>query len=470
MEVVQGRKVIVIGGSLAGLFAAAASASAGADTTIIERDVLPTEPSPRRGVPQSRQPHVLLHRGLLAAQELLPGLREDLIRHGAAHFDSGAMPWLSEYGWLPTWIPSFELVSATRPLLEHVVRQRVRELPNVVIHEGVRVSQLRRSAGKWQAECEDATMSEADIVIDASGRSSRLSHWLSGLGYPVQEPHTIDAHFGYACRVYRANGSVPLSTGLMIVASPASDTGALAIPVEDDKWLVVSAGYGDRRPSRETDEFLPFLDGLRDRAIADLVRRLEPISDVAIYRQTANRRNTFGRSRAWPANLIVVGDAYCAFNPIYGQGITVAACQALLVRDALAKRRALRTVRLQRRIAAVADLPWSVATSEELRRPTTAGKQSRSQQLMSRWSAELAQLMTRGDRGAYRAFTRVYHLMGGPIALFHPALFLSAGRAAIRGLPPPAPRPAILDSFAPEGSPTAASPEPGVREPRHQEP
>jgi 2-polyprenyl-6-methoxyphenol hydroxylase-like FAD-dependent oxidoreductase len=307
-------------------------------------------------------------------------------------------------------------------------------------------------------------------VIDASGRSSRLSHWLSGLGYPVQEPHTIDAHFGYACRVYRANGSVPLSTGLMIVASPASDTGALAIPVEDDKWLVVSAGYGDRRPSREIDEFLPFLDGLRDRAIADLVRRLEPISDVAIYRQTANRRNTFGRSRAWPANLIVVGDAYCAFNPIYGQGITVAACQALLVRDALAKRRVLRTVRLQRRIAAVADLPWSVATSEDLRRPTTAGKQSRSQQLMSRWSAELAQLMTRGDRGAYRAFTRVYHLMAGPIALLHPALFLSAGRAAIRGLPPPAPRPAILDSFAPEGLPTAPSPEPGVREPRHQEP
>src|SRR5205823_12532798 len=129
---------------LAGLFAAAASASAGAHTTIIERDVLPTEPSSRKGVPQDRQPHVLLHRGLLAAEELLPGLRDDLIRHGAVRFDSGAMPWLGEYGWLPTWIPSYELISATRPLLEHIVRQRIRALPNVVIHEGVKVSQLRR--------------------------------------------------------------------------------------------------------------------------------------------------------------------------------------------------------------------------------------------------------------------------------------------------------------------------------------
>ena len=469
MEVVQGREVIVIGGSLAGLFAAAASASAGAHTTIIERDLLPTEPSPRRGVPQSRQPHVLLHRGLLAAEELLPGLREDLIRHGAAQFDSGAMPWLSEYGWLPTWIPSFELVSASRPLLEHVVRQHVRALPNVVIHEGVRVGQLRRSAGKWQAECEDATMSEADIVIDASGRSSRLPHWLSELGYPVQEPRTIDAHFGYACRVYRANGSVPISTGIMILATPPTDTGALAIPVEDGKWLVASAGYGDRRPSREKDEFVPFLDGLRDRAIADLVRTLEPISDVAIYRQTANLRNSYGRSRAWPANLLVVGDAYCAFNPIYAQGITIAACQALLLRDALARRRPLRTVRLQRKIAAVADLPWFVATSEDLRRQSTAGKQSRSQQLISSWSAELIQLMTRGDRGACRAVRGVYHLMARPTALFHPGLFLSAGLAAIRGMPAAAPRPAVLDSLAPEGSRAAASPDPAIREPRHQE-
>jgi hypothetical protein len=106
-------RVVVIGASLAGLFAAAAAAANGADTVILERDRLPKTPEPRRGVPQGRQAHVLLYRGLLSAEELLPGLREDLIAHGAARFDSGTMPWLGEYGWLPTWWQGFELVSVT---------------------------------------------------------------------------------------------------------------------------------------------------------------------------------------------------------------------------------------------------------------------------------------------------------------------------------------------------------------------
>jgi flavin-dependent dehydrogenase len=454
---VAGRDVIVIGGSLAGLFAATAAASSGARTTIIERDVLPDEPSSRKGVPQDRQPHVLLHRGLLAAEELLPGLREDLIRHGAVRFDSGAMPWLGEYGWMPTWIPSFELVSVTRPLLEHVVRERVRQLPNVVIHEGVRASQLRRSGSRWQVGCEAGTMSEADVVIDASGRSSRLPHWLSELGYPTSEPRAIDAHFGYACRVYRANGVVPIDTGIMIFAVPETGVGALALPVEDDKWLVVAAGYGDRRPSRDPAEFVPFLDGLRDPAIADLVRVLEPISDVVTYRQTGNRRHSYGEHRAWPDSLIVVGDAYCAFNPIYGQGITVAACQAVLLRDTLAKNKPLRSRRLQRRIAAVADFPWSVATTEDIRRPSSTDELTRSQQMIGRWTGELAKLAAHGERGAYRAFVGVYHLMAAPALLFHPALFLSAALTAIRGMPPAAPRPPILDAFASQGASTTAS-------------
>jgi flavin-dependent dehydrogenase len=136
---------------------------------------------------------------------------------------------------------------------------------------------------------------------------------------------------------------VPIDTGIMIFAVPETGVRALALQVEDDKWLVVPAGYGDRRPSRDPAEFVPFLDDLRDPAIADLVRALEPISYVVTHRQTNNRRHSYGKHRAWPDGLIVVGDAYCAFNPIYGQGITVAACQAVLLRDTLVKNKQLRS-------------------------------------------------------------------------------------------------------------------------------
>ena len=442
-------QVVIIGGSLAGLFAAAACAAAGTTATIVERDTLPAVPASRKGVPQDRQAHVLLHRGLIAAEELLPGLQADLIRHGGAKFNTGNMPWLGEYGWLPTWIPSYDFITTTRPLLEHVVRQRVRALSGVTIHDGVRVSELRRSGGSWRMDCGDSAVLEADLVIDASGRSSRLPQWLNALGISVPDPRTVDAQLGYACRVYRSRGPLPISTGIMVAATPESGAGGLALPVEGGHWLVIATGYGDHRPSRGVSEFDQFLADLRDPAVADLVRILEPVSEVAVYRQTGNRRQRYGEFRHWPDGLIAVGDAYCTFNPAFGQGITVAAAQALLVRDALASSDALAARRLQRRIGAVADLPWSVVTSDDLRYPSSTGRQSLGQRLLGGWMAELGRLAAHGDRGAYRAFARVYHLMGSPLLLFHPALFASAARSLLRERPTAAPRPAVLDALSP---------------------
>jgi flavin-dependent dehydrogenase len=449
------RQVVIIGASLAGLFAAAAAVGSGARTLIIERDVLPDEPTPRKGVPQGRQPHVLLHRGMLAAEKLLPGIREDLVRHGAVPFDTGTMAWLGEYGWLPTWIPGYEMVSATRPLLEHLVRERVRDLEGVRLHEGVRVTELQRDGRTWHVVCEDGTSVRADLVIDASGRSSRLPHWLGKLGVPPTQPLTVDARLGYACRTYRVVGGPPIETAVLIAATPQTGRGALAIPVEDDHWLVLAAGYGDRRPSRESAEFDEFLAALPDPAISDLTKILEPVSDVAIHRQTGNQRSRYGHSRGWPAGLLAVGDAYCAFDPVYGQGITVAACQALLIRDALrhdrtpADRGPVETRRLQRRIGAAADFPWLVATTEDLRHPSSAGSQTKVQQLVGLWTGLLARLAAHGDRGAYLAFARVYHLMAAPAMLFHPSVIFSACRAALRGMPEENPRPRALHALTP---------------------
>jgi 2-polyprenyl-6-methoxyphenol hydroxylase-like FAD-dependent oxidoreductase len=433
--------VVVIGASLAGLLAAAAAAQSGARTMIIERDRLPDVPEPRKGVPQGRQAHVLLHRGLISAAALLPGLRDDLLAVGASAFNSGEMPWLGEYGWMPTWLPSYELVSVTRPLLEHVVRERVQALPLIEVREGVRATGLRRRDAGWQVIIDDRDEVAADVVIDASGRGSRMPHWMADLGVPVPEPEAVDAHLGYACRLYRATRPAPLTTGVVIAGTPQTSRGAIALPVENDDWLVIAGGYGVHRPTRDPDEFAAFLASLPDPAVADVAAALTPVSDIAVYRQTSNRRYHYGQLRGWPEGLLVIGDAACAFNPVYGQGMTVAAQQALLLRDRWGR------PGLQRLLDRVADFCWSVATSEDLRHPTSVGSQDRMQRIVAAWSAELTKLAVTGDRRASRTFADVYHLMAEPRALFHPALFATVARARLVGRGRPAPRPAVLDGL-----------------------
>ncbi len=432
-------RVVVIGASLAGLLAAAASAQSGARTMIIERDLLPAAPEARKGVPQSRQAHILLHRGLRSAEALLPGLRDDLIAAGASAFDSGEMPWLGEYGWMPTWLPSYELVSATRPVLEHVVRRRVQAFPLIEIRDGVRVTGLRRNGVGWQVITEDGATTDADLVIDASGRGSRMPHWLAELGVRLPDAELIDPQLGYACRLYRAVGPAPLRTGVVIATTPATGRGGMALPVENDHWLVLAIGCGPQRPTRDPGEFAAFLTSLHDPGVADVAAELEPVGDIAVYRQTSNRRNHYGKVRNWPDGLLAVGDSACAFDPVYGQGITIAAQQAVLLRDHWGQRR------LQRRLDQVADFCWSVATTEDLRYPTADGRQNPIQRLVNAWTTELTKLAVAGHRRSLAALAGAYHLMIDPRALFHPALFVAVGRARIRGRGQPAPRPAALE-------------------------
>lgn len=441
------RQAIVIGAGLGGILAAAALARTGWTVTVLERDRLPAGAEHRRGVPQDRQAHILLHRGMQAIDGLLPGFRAELLARDAVPFDSGRMPWLGEYGWLSNAQPSWEVVSATRPLMDAVARDLLRRLPGVRIRDGLRVHGLEPVPGGWRvlagSEEEPDVSVSAPVVIDASGRSSRLSHWLPKLRQP--EAELVDARVGYAGRLHVAPGGPPLRTGLAIIGRLPDGSSGLALPVEQGHWMISAAGMGGSRPPRDTAGYRGFFAGLRDPAIADLLTVLEPAGEVTVHRQTSNRRFTWGRHADWPAGLLVLGDALCSLDPIYGQGITVAALQAELLRDALSAGRPVDR-RLQRRLLAVTDLPWSIATGNDLRYPSCPATPSRGQQLSAAFTSRLGQLAAAGDPRATKAFSDVYHLMAPPTAFLRPALLAAAARPLpTRRLP----RPAVLDQLSP---------------------
>jgi 2-polyprenyl-6-methoxyphenol hydroxylase-like FAD-dependent oxidoreductase len=443
---VQRSDVVVIGASLAGLFAAAAAASEGRRVAVLERDVLPNRPQPRAGVPQGRQPHVFLYRGLLDINELLPGLRQNLLDLGAVPFNTGDLPWLGEHGWFPTSQRRFEVVSATRPLFEHVVAQRVLTMSTVTVHQNVRANALHRASNRWLVKGADGSCFESDLVVDASGRGSRLPHWLVDLGLEPPPTFAIDAHVGYATRMYLGGPRARELPGVVVAATPTTLTGGLALAVEGRQWLVLAAGFGDRRPPRDATGFTTFLAGLRDSALADLVAQCQPVTDVAVHRQTGNRRHLYDRIPN--CGLLVIGDAFCSFNPVYGQGITVAASQALALREALASgMRPVDTGRLLRQFAALVAVPWAIATSEDLRFRTSSGRQSPSQALFGWWTRELGKVAVHGDTRAAAVLVSVYNLIAPPTDLLHPALAMSVLRARVGGYQPATPRPARVEAL-----------------------
>jgi len=433
--------VVVIGASLAGLFAAVAAADAGCRVTVLDRDLLPDRPQSRPGVPQGDQPHVFLYRGLLAAEELLPGLDAELVTAGAVPIDTGRLPWLAEYGWSPIGDHGYRILSLTRPLLEQIVRRRVAATDRVAIRGGVQVDGLQRRLAGWVLHSRDAAPIEADLVIDASGRTSRLDRWLDVLGVPAARVSRIDAGVGYATRLYRGGPGTPV----VVLATVEHARGGLVLPVEGDRWQVGVVGIGDDRPPRDADGFLAYLRGLRDPALADQVQGWEPLGDVAVHRQTANVRHHYEELEQWPARLLVLGDAFCAFDPIYGHGITVAARQAVELRGQVAGlTTAAETRRLQRRLAEVVELPWAIAAGQDLRFPTSQGRQTRRQALISNWGRQVGHLASCGNARAAAVLSRMYHLMGAPLEIFHPALIGAVALARVRGFPAGNPRPAML--------------------------
>ncbi len=445
-DAMTGQRVVVIGASAAGLFAAAGAFGAGAEVTVLERDELADEPLPRAGVPQGRQPHVFLYRGLLAAEELLPGLRRDLLDAGAIVFDTADLAWLGDQGWISRNSTSYQVFSTTRPLLELVIRRRVEALPQVRIRSGVAVVGLRKSAGaRWVVELADGTEVEADLVIDASGRSSRLSRWLDGRIDGEVRTTVIDAKIGYATRVYVGDANMGDIPGVLIQATTFDPTGGIAIPVEGRRWLIGAVGMGQDRPPRDVAGFESFLAGLRDPALFELACRLQPVSDVTVHRQTSNTRRHYQEKTDWPDGVLAMGDALCAFNPIYGQGIAVAACEAVLLRDSL--RSGVRPGDCRRLLGRFDDtvaLPWSIATGTDLRFATSEQDPPRSSALPNWWTSSLVALSTHGNRRAAETLGGVYHLMMPTRQLLHPALVRDVFRAKITGYGPAAPRPAGL--------------------------
>ena len=438
---------LVVGGSMAGLLAARVLADRFGRVTVVERDALPDGAEFRAGVPQSRHLHILLAKGLELLDELFPGVAEELKGVGAETVDWPAdVLWLSPFGWSERFSVGLRMLSASREVFEWSVRRRVAALPNVRMLSGREVTGLvtggeqgrevrgvrvrERGAGKAGNEETGETV-EADLVVDASGRESRAPRWLDELGYGAPPETVINAKLGYASRYYeRREDQARDWKGVFVSARPDSPRSGVLFPIEGDRWLVTLIGYGGDHPPTDERGFLEFARSIRDPILYEVLKDAKPISPVRGYLRTENRWRHYERLKEWPEGLLVTGDAACAFNPVYGQGMTAAALAARVLERCLEDRSGTEGLgrRFQRALAKSSGEVWLLATGEDMRYPTTEGARP---DLMTRaFHKYLDRVMAVAmeDTHVHRVVAEVLHLLQPPGALMRPGVVVPAIR------------------------------------------
>lgn len=431
-------RAVVVGGSLAGMLAAAAVKEHVDSVEIIEAHGLPEGPESRPGVPQAAHFHVLLSGGANAVEDLQPGTVKELLGAGAHRVPvTTNMLIYSPEGWYRRWQrDTHYLITASRDLTDSVIRRQVLKDPRVSVRPHTKVTALlgssRRVTGV-RLRAADGTESEltADLVVDASGKGARTPQWLAELGISGVAEDRIDSGFTYASRIYRA----PVSTRNWPVISVQADprggepgrTGGI-VPIEDGRWHVSLIGTPGAQPSREAAEFEPYARTLRHPVIADLLAHAEPLTDVALTHSTVNRRYSYERLKSWPEGLVALGDSVAAFNPVYGHGMSVAAIGAVALRAQLASRGLADGLSraAQRAIAGPVELAWSLAVGQDIHYRTTKGRNAgAADRLLQRYVSRLSHTAT-GSFHVATAMTEVLTLQSPGTALLRPGVLAAA--------------------------------------------
>ncbi|MFI0487635.1 FAD-dependent oxidoreductase [Actinomadura sp. 9N215] len=369
---------IVLGGSMAGMLAAHVLARHVGTVTVVERDVLPDGPHQRRGLPQARHVHLLWSGGARIIEELLPGTTDRLKAAGArlagVHRD---MLSLTSHGWQHRFDSPQFAVMCSRPLLDWVIRDRICTEGRVRVRRGEAAElagDAHRVTGVRVRDVTDGSTAEldADLVVDATGRGSRLGQWLSALGAPPLDKDVVDSGMGYSTRVFKAPPGATAGFPVVNVLSdhrvdPPSCNGTV-YPIEGDRWMVTLSGTrGTELPSRE-EEFVEYAYRLRHPIIGDLIRDAEPLTTVFRSYSGINRRLYPERLDRWPDGLVVLGDSLAAFNPLYGHGMSAAARAARALDGWLAGpwTEPGAALAAQHAIGEVVDDPWIMATSRDI--------------------------------------------------------------------------------------------------------
>ena len=436
-------KAMVVGASMSGLLAARVLSDFYETVTVVERDVLPQGPATRKGVPQGSHAHLLLARGAEILGELFPGLLDELVAAGVPAWDGDpSRRYVEIQGHRLTGSGHFRRplmdYYPSRVLLEDRVRRRVLAIPNITLLDGHEVVELTstderdRVTGAVIADCggDETRALTADLVVDATGRGSRAPVFLEQLGYGRPTEDTLTVRLCYTSQLLDLpRAKMPMD--VVGVFPEPHHLNAFAMVANENGTMLSVGSMGDKVPEAKYSEMLSIVEQYAPPGLIDAMHTAKPIGEPCRYRVPSNRWRRFDKMRRVPDRFLIVGDAVCGFNPIYGQGMTIAALEALTLRDCLRQGRSDLPRRFFRGAARKIRVAWQTAVSSDLNLPGVSGAKPLSMRLMN---AYLDRVLTAAESDIVVAeqFFRISGMVDPPARLFRPTIVLRVVKGQAR--------------------------------------
>ncbi|WP_329044062.1 FAD-dependent monooxygenase [Amycolatopsis sp. NBC_01488] len=431
-----GTRAVVLGGSIAGLFAARVLADAYDEVLIVDRDKLVGVKGVRRFCPQSHQANGLLARGVQVMEELFPGLTQEMIDYGVPSGDlSGSCRWYARGNRLKQQHAGLTTLGVVRPMFEYFIRERVQQFANVTFVEEHDILGLTTTADKSQVTgarvqkrgTDTDEVIEADLVVDATGRGSRTPVWLEQLGYekPFEERKKID--LGYVTQHFRlregANG-FQNDVAINQIAHAAVPRGNVFFLVEDGKVELTTYGILGDHPPTDYDGLMAWLKSLPAKDVYNTLRYADPVDKAMPFKFPTTLRRHYQKLRRFPEGLLVTGDAVTTFNPVYAQGMSVAALCALVLRQHLHSGAAPVPQDYFRDLATDAiDQAWEMTNQIDLSLPGVEGERSFKVK-MGNWFLKRVQIAATHDGAITAEYFKTAGLVQKPEALMKPGFAL----------------------------------------------
>lgn len=441
---------IVIGNGMAGLYSAQVLSQYFDQVTVLEAEPQEEKTHRTRGVPQSIHSHILLKRGQDIMEKLFPGIDQELLAAGAVEVTWGKdMWWYSRGGWKLHGNIGISSLACSRPLLEHAMRQRVLQHSHVRILSGLKVTSLMADEHRRQVrgvrvrnlnpntDSNAETEMPADLTVNTSGRNSKMNEWLKDLNVPPPPETVVNPHVVYTTRTYQRIPDFQAAWRGMIFHPdpPHRCNGAFFFPMENDCWRLSLAGsFTDHAPLDEKG-FMEYAKKLPGGEIFQAIKDAKPVSDISIFKRNENRIRHYEKMPRPMEGMIVLGDALCSLNPVYGQGMSVSARGADILDGLLKQRRKNGRIHLEgfaktfqkKAVDSYAD-SWLITILNDYHYAgVDAPAPSAAIKFLMKYVDHVQELSTHHARSNVQ-YHRVAHLLSPPPSLFHPEIFVNVVR------------------------------------------